>query len=139
MSSAVVEPGRVPAYREVQNGDSRVPAASGASTETPPAAIAGSIGSLSELLDELRLLRIVSGNPSFGTIARCCRRPRSTIASVVSPKRKTLPTLDLMLDFVAGCDPDADPEPWRAAWVRIACRSIALADQAFGLAAVESD
>lgn len=72
---------------------------------------------------QLNALRTWAGNPSYSELARRCGIPRSTLADAFTDKRKSLPSLDLVIRLVRtlGCD-RVEVEQWSAAWRWLAAR-----------------
>lgn len=72
---------------------------------------------------QLNALRTWAGNPSYSELARRCDIPRSTLADTFTDKRKSLPSLDLVIRLVRalGCD-RGEVERWSAAWRWLAAR-----------------
>lgn len=113
---------RAPARRRPQAAGRRAPAREAAL----PAPRPDPAGTAAQYVYQLRALRAWAGNPGWKVIyARSragYRLTSSTMYDALSPKRTTLPQLDVVMGIVSACLPgDEDAGEWADAW-----RSIAL-------------
>lgn len=73
---------------------------------------------------QLRVLKAWAGNPSLDRLRRISGLPRSTLSDALSPKRTTLPSLDLVLRYVRACGwPERRVGEWSSAWRRVQAAS----------------
>lgn len=69
----------------------------------------------------LWLVRIKTGNPSLGVLAKRTGLPKSTLHDGLHRGRRTLPSVDLVRWVLTAleCSPD-EIRAWEAAWCRLA-------------------
>lgn len=80
---------------------------------------------IEEFVRILRSLKLNYGDPSYKEIARRIRRPASTVADVFNPKRRRLPSWQLVeavLRALTGAD--ADLLTWHKGWTTVAAPAL---------------
>jgi tetratricopeptide (TPR) repeat protein len=84
------------------------------------------VGSPTEFIAQLRLLKVWAGNPSFERLARISGVPRSTLADALSRRGGRLPTLELIGRFVRACDVSGDDAlAWEQRWRQLQSGAVA--------------
>lgn len=73
-----------------------------------------------EFTAQLRLVKIWAGNPSLRQLEKLSGFPRSTMADALSPKRTTLPSLEVLHGLLRACRvPPPGVARWTEAWRRV--------------------
>ncbi|MEV6236209.1 tetratricopeptide repeat protein [Lentzea sp. NPDC051838] len=76
--------------------------------------------SIEELIAQLRVLKVWAGNPSLRTMEKLSGLARSTLADALSPRRKTVPALEVFRGLLRAFSvPDDEAAPWLTAWRRV--------------------
>ncbi|MET9626593.1 tetratricopeptide repeat protein [Lentzea sp. NPDC006480] len=75
---------------------------------------------IDELIAQLRALKVWAGNPSLRTMEKLSGLARSTLADALSPRRKTVPALEVYRGLLRAFSvPDDEAGPWITAWRRV--------------------
>ncbi|WP_052684942.1 ATP-binding protein [Lentzea aerocolonigenes] len=75
---------------------------------------------IDELIAQLRALKVWAGNPSLRTMEKLSGLARSTLADALSPRRRTVPALEVFRGLLRAFSvPDDEAGPWITAWRRV--------------------